>query len=109
MEKSRKANEGNRDVMDRGGSLTTGRARTVEDERNSLCLHGERKNGAAPHEAYPGLPAHLGTMETGQRASDVRLKCIPLVKQFRAARPDTSVLLVEVAARKLDFQGERIR
>jgi len=35
-------------------------------------------------------------METGRGASDVRLRYVPLVKPFRAARPDTPIVLVEV-------------
>lgn len=69
----------------------------MEGEGNSLCHRGERKNGAAPHEVHPGLPAHLGTMGNGRRASDARLKCIPLVKPFCAARPDTPTALVGAA------------
>ena len=69
----------------------------MEGEGNSLCHRGERKNGAAPHEVHPGLPAHLGTMGNGGRAFDVRLKCIPLVKPFCAARPDTPTALVAAA------------
>ena len=36
-------------------------------------------------------------METGRGASDVRLRCVPLVKPFRAARPDTPTALVAAA------------
>ncbi len=86
-----------------------GRGRPVAYEGNSVCLRGERKNGAAPYEADPGLPAHLGTMQTARDASAVRLKCIPPVKHIDPTRPDTPIVLVEVAARKLDFHVNRIR
>ena len=69
----------------------------MEVEGNTLLLRGERKNGAAPHHVHSGLPAHLGTTGNGRRASDVRLKCIPLVTPFCTARPDTPIVLVAVA------------
>ena len=97
MEKSGKANEGK---LGRGGSVRIhrdGAGRSEDVDENSLLLRGERKNGAAPHEVHPLIPAHLGTTGNGRRAFDVRLKCMPLVKPFCAARPDTPTVLVAVA------------